>query len=137
MFVSSRLGKTSSPQRDCSSLKGKVSHLSHNQAKHKQALTRSRLGEPLSPERDNTSLKTRALYLSSSSSRNLGQLLLFSPRRDKLAWAKIADLATVTARISRPLIPNSTFQAFYTMKTTYNSYRNEIKSKQVGHSKNI
>jgi len=129
VFVSSRLGETSSPERDYSLLKGKASHQSHNQAKHKQALTRSRLGEPLSPERDNTSLKTRALYLSERSSRNLGQLLLFLPRRDKFAWAKIAYLATVIARINRPLIPNNTFQAFHTTNTAYKSYRHENKVK--------
>ncbi|QCD79278.1 hypothetical protein DEO72_LG1g2917 [Vigna unguiculata] len=46
----------------------------------------SRLGETSSPERDYSSLKTKARRLSDSSSRNLGKLLLVSPRRDMLAW---------------------------------------------------
>ena len=74
VFASSHLGETSSHGWDCSSLKGKVSRLSYNQAKHKQALTSSRLGEPLSPKWDDISLKMKALRLSESLSRNLGHL---------------------------------------------------------------
>jgi len=40
----------------------------------------------------------KALRLSESSSRNQGKVLLFSPRRDMLAWAKISDLVTVDMR---------------------------------------
>ena len=104
MFGSSHLGEASSPERVCSSLKGRVSRSSCNRAKHKQTLTRSRLGEPFSLERDDTSLKTRALRLSESSSRNPGQPLLFSPRQDKLGWTRIAVLATIRTCISHTYI---------------------------------
>jgi len=50
-----------------------------------QDTTSSRFGETLSLERNASSLKTKALCLSESSSSNLGQFLLFLPRRDKLA----------------------------------------------------
>jgi len=55
----------------------------------------SRLGETSSLERDYSSLKTKARRLSDSSSRNQGELLLFSPKRDMLVWARILVLTTI------------------------------------------
>ncbi|QCD92789.1 hypothetical protein DEO72_LG5g858 [Vigna unguiculata] len=55
----------------------------------------TRLGKPFSPERDNTSLKTRIGRLSEMLEQNQGELLLFSARRDELAWARIPALTTV------------------------------------------
>jgi len=116
-FASSRLAEPSSPKRDHSLPKGEVPRLSYNQAKHSQALTNSCLGEPLSPKRDDTSLKTKALCLSEGSSRNLGQLLLFSPRRDQLACARISVLATIS-RIQARFNRRSTHHTFLTPSTT-------------------
>ncbi|QCE04167.1 hypothetical protein DEO72_LG8g2200 [Vigna unguiculata] len=82
-----------------SSERGEVPRFSYNYSETHQALTSSHLSETLSLERDASSLKTKALLLSESSSRNQGKAMLFSPRRDKLAWAKILVLATVQTRI--------------------------------------
>jgi len=57
----------------------------------------SRLSETFSPMRDNSSLKMEARCVSESSSRNHGELLLFSPRRDMPPWAKILVLSIVHA----------------------------------------
>jgi len=125
-FTSSRLGEPFSPERDHPSPNGLVPRLSYNWSEMRPAPTISRLGEPLSPEWDSTSLKTKALRLSESSSKNHGEVLLFSPRLDMLAWAKISDLATIQTRINRLFIPNNICQAFHTTKAAYNSYGHEI-----------
>ncbi|QCE15485.1 hypothetical protein DEO72_LG11g2496 [Vigna unguiculata] len=108
-FVSSRLDEPSLPERDHSLPKGEVPRLSFNCSETHQTPTSSCLDELLSPERDDISLKTKTLRLSESSSSNQGKVLLFSPRRDKLAWAKTSDLAIVLACIIRHFIPNHIF----------------------------
>jgi len=56
------------------------------------SFTISRSGEAFSPERDYASLKTKKGRLGEFSWQ--GGSLVLSPRRDKLAWAKIAEFAT-------------------------------------------
>jgi len=67
------------------------------QAENTRFPTSSCLSETLSPERDGLLLKTRALHLSEMLEQNQGEFLLFSPRRDELAWARISVLATIHA----------------------------------------
>ncbi|QCE00118.1 hypothetical protein DEO72_LG7g1404 [Vigna unguiculata] len=57
----------------------------------------SRLGEAVSPERDSSSLKNIAPRLGERSSRKLSEFLLFLPRQDELAWARISVLSHCSA----------------------------------------
>ena len=56
----------------------------------------SRLGETSSLERDGLSLKTGARRLTAHAT-NMGELLLISPRRDTLDWARKPGPSTVHA----------------------------------------
>ena len=113
-----------------------VSRLSYNCIETHQAPTSSRLGEPLSPERDDTSLKTKALRLSESESRNLSQPLLFLPRRDGLAWARISVLAIVRTCSNHTYIPKTRNEAFHTTTVAYKSYKLEASQKWTNNQQN-
>jgi len=91
--VSPRLGETSLPGRDHHSPKTKIPRLDEDASSAHWLSSSARLGEPFSPERGNASLKTRVGRLSGMLEQHQGELLLFSPRRDELAWAKIPTLS--------------------------------------------
>jgi len=59
----------------------------------------SRLGEVVSPEWDSSSLENIAPRLGERSSKKFGEFLLFSPRRDELAWARILVLSHCSTRV--------------------------------------
>jgi len=96
----------------------------------------SRLGEPISPERDDLSLKMKTLRMSESSSRNLGQLLLFSLRRDKLTWARIPVLSIVHICISHTFNPKQHNKVFHVTTIAHKPYKHEAKLKIDRYSKN-
>ena len=63
--------------------------------------TSSRSGEKGSPERDKASLKTWLAAWASARGRILVELLLFLPRRGKLAWARIPVLPHCSAHATQ------------------------------------
>jgi len=63
--------------------------------------TSSRSGEAFSPERDKASLKTWLAAWASARGRIFGELLLFSPRRGELAWARIPVLPHCSAHATQ------------------------------------
>ena len=103
----------------------------------KQVFASSRLSETSSPERDNSSLKTEARRLSESLRKNQGELMLFSPRRDMLAWAKIPALAIVHACNNQTFVTKQRFNTFQATTTTNKPYKHETKSKQAEYCKNM
>jgi len=62
-----------------------------------EVFTFSRLGETSLPKRDDFSLKTGARCLSDNMSKNLGEFLVLSLRRDLLACVRISDFFTICA----------------------------------------
>jgi len=60
-----------------------------------ESFTSSRLGKAVSLERDNSSLKNTTPRLGECSSRKMGEFLLFSPRRDRLAWVRRPEPSTI------------------------------------------
>jgi len=84
-------------------------------------------------ERDDSSLKTEAHRLSESSSRNQGELLLFLPRRDMLAWAKIPVLAIVHACNNRTFKTKQHFNVFQATTIAHKHYKHETKLKTGRH----
>ena len=94
--ASSCLGETISPKTKVPCLDEDASR-GHNWFPRGLAwASHSRLSEPFSPEQDNASLKTRVGRLSEKFEQNQGEFQLLSPRRDKLAWARMTVLAIVT-----------------------------------------
>jgi len=89
----------------------------------------SRLRETPLPERDNSSLKTEVRRLSESSSKNQGELLLLSPRRDILAWVKILVLATVHGCNNQTFETKQHLNIFQTTTTAYKHYKRETELK--------
>jgi len=96
----------------------------------------SRLGETSLPERDCSSFKTNARCLSDSSSRNLGKLLLVSPRRDVLAYARIPILTTIHACNSQTFETKQHLSLFQTTTTTHKHHKHETKLKIGSYEEN-
>jgi len=80
--------------------------------------------------------QTKALRLSESSSWNLDQFLLFSPRRDKPAWARIPVRATVLTCISHTFNPKQHNKVFHITIAAPKPYEHEAKKKIDRFSKN-
>jgi len=84
------------------------------------------LGEAVSPERDNSSLKNTTPRLGECSSKKLGEFLLFLPRRDELAWAKISVFTPVHAYMATHQNPQSIQTIFIRIQTSYKYKDHEI-----------
>ena len=87
------MDETSSPGRDHHSPKTKILRLDEDASRAYWLSSSARLGEPFLPDRGNASPKIRFGRLSEMLEQHQGELLLFSPRRDELAWERIPALS--------------------------------------------
>jgi len=89
----------------------------------------SRLGETSLLERDGISLKTGAYRLSDTLRKSQGELLVLSPERDSLAWAKISGSSTVHACNNQVFTTKQSFSISQAITTLNKPHYHETRSK--------
>jgi len=95
----------------------------------------TRLGETILLERDGLSLKVNSLAWASTREKLLGKLLLLSPRRDKLAWAKITFLVPCFMHIWQHTKPKQYSVHSYLNPSFIQVYKSHNKSKTTTYDK--